>query len=151
MPTHAEKRVLPHTAQQMFDLVADVARYDEFLPWCTGVRIFKRNGDTFYADLIIGYKVLREKFTSKVELSSPDQITVTYITGPMKYLHNRWRFIDNGDGTSTIDFYIEFEFRSRLFEKLVGKVFGEIVNRMVGAFVDRADALYGSEKSLQQA
>ena len=151
MPTHAEKRVLPHTAQQMFDLVADVARYDEFLPWCTGVRIFKRNGNTFYADLIIGYKVLREKFTSKVELSSPDQITVTYITGPMKYLHNRWRFIDNGDGTSTIDFYIEFEFRSRLFEKLVGKVFGEIVNRMVGAFVDRADALYGSEKSLQQA
>ena len=151
MPTHAEKRVLPHTAEQMFDLVADVARYDEFLPWCTGVRIFKRNGDTFYADLIIGYKVLREKFTSKVELSSPDQITVTYITGPMKYLHNRWRFIDNGDGTSTIDFYIEFEFRSRLFEKLVGKVFGEIVNRMVGAFVDRADALYGSEKSLQQA
>lgn len=150
MHKHAEKRVLPHTAEQMFDVVADVEHYDEFLPWCTGVRIFKRDGDTFLADLMIGYKVIREKFTSKVELYPTERIQVTYMTGPMKHLRNDWRFADNGDGTCTVDFFIEFEFRSRLFEKLVGGVFDEIVKRMVGAFVTRADALYGSEKRLHQ-
>jgi coenzyme Q-binding protein COQ10 len=150
MHKHAEKRVLPHTVEQMFGVVADVEHYDEFLPWCTGVRIFKRDGNMFMADLMIGYKMIREKFTSKVDLFPHERIQVTYMTGPMKHLQNNWRFIDNGDGNCTVDFYIEFEFRSRLFEKLVGGVFNEIVRRMVGAFVARADALYGSEKRLHQ-
>lgn len=150
MHTHREKRVLPHTAQQMFDMVADVERYPEFLPWCIGCRIVKRNGNAFTADLMVGYKVLREKFTSKVELSEPGQIDVTYITGPMKHLYNQWRFTDNADGSCTVDFFIEFQFRNRIFEKLVGKVFDEIVKRMVGAFVERADDLYGSKEPLHQ-
>jgi coenzyme Q-binding protein COQ10 len=150
MHRHSEKRVLPHTAEQMFDLIADVERYPEFLPWCTGVRIFKREERMFMADLMIGYKVIREKFTSKVELEPKERIRVTYMTGPLKELNNDWRFIDNGDGTCTIDFFIEFEFRSRLFERLIGGVFDEIVRRMVGAFVERADEVYGSEKRAHQ-
>ncbi|MBI1179585.1 MAG: type II toxin-antitoxin system RatA family toxin [Alphaproteobacteria bacterium] len=150
MHRHAEKRVLPHTAKQMFDLVADVERYPEFLPWCTGVRIVKREDQMFMADLMIGYKVIREKFTSRVELSPHELIKVTYMTGPLKELNNDWRFQDNGDGSCTIDFFIEFEFRSRLFERLIGGVFNEIVKRMVGAFVSRADDLYGSDQRLHQ-
>ena len=150
MHTHAEKRVLAHSARQMFDLVADVDKYPQFLPWCVGVRIFKREEHQFFADLMIGYKVIREKFTSKVELTEPDAIEVTYITGPMKHLRNRWDFAANEDGSCTVDFYIEFEFRNRMFEALVGKVFDEIVKRMVGAFVERADNLYGSQERLHQ-
>jgi coenzyme Q-binding protein COQ10 len=150
MHRHEEKRVLPHTAEQVFGVVADVEKYDEFLPWCTGVRVFRREGNMFMADLMIGYKVIREKFTSKVELFPHERIRVTYMTGPMKHLNNDWRFTDSGDGSCTIDFFIEFEFRNRLFEKLVGAVFDEIVRRMVGAFVARVDALYGSEKRLHQ-
>lgn len=150
MHRHAEKRVLPHTAEQMFAVVADVDHYDEFLPWCTGVRIFKREERLFMADLMIGYKAIREKFTSKVELFPYERIKVTYLTGPMRTLHNDWRFIPNEDGSCTVDFFIEFEFRSRLLEKLIGGVFDEIVKRMVSAFVTRADTLYGSEKRLHQ-
>jgi len=150
MHTHREKRVLPHTAEQMFDLVADVEKYPQFLPWCTGLRIFKRDGNVFYADLRIGYKVIREKFTSKVALFPKDRIDVHYMSGPLRHLHNRWDFVQNEDGSCTVDFFIEFEFRSKLFEKLIGRVFDEIVHRMVSAFVDRADVLYGSEKKLHQ-
>ncbi len=150
MHRHAEKRVLPHTAEQMFAVVADVEHYDDFLPWCTGVRVFKREEGMFLADLMIGYKAIREKFSSRVELFPHERIKVTYLTGPMRHLNNDWRFIANPDGSSTVDFSIEFEFRSRLLEKLIGGVFDEIVRRMVSAFVARADALYGSEKRLHQ-
>ena len=102
------------------------------------------------ADMTAGYKAIREKFTSKVELFPPERIKVTYLTGPMRTLHNDWRFIPNEDGSCTVDFFIEFEFRSRLLEKLIGGVFDEIVKRMVSAFVIRADTLYGSEKRLHQ-
>ncbi|MGE0667410.1 MAG: type II toxin-antitoxin system RatA family toxin [Sphingomonadales bacterium] len=150
MHRHAEKRVLPHSAEQMFAVVADVDHYDEFLPWCTGVRIFKREEHMFLADLMIGYKAIREKFTSKVELFPHERIKVTYLGGPLRHLHNDWRFIPNDDGSSTVDFCIEFEFRSRLLERMIGGLFDEIVKRMVSAFVARADALYGSEKRLHQ-
>lgn len=150
MHRHAEKRVLPHTVEQMFAVVADVEHYDDFLPWCTGVRVFKREEGMFLADLMIGYKAIREKFSSRVELFPHERIKVTYLTGPMRHLNNEWRFIANPDGTCTVDFLIEFEFRSRLLEKLIGGVFDEIVKRMVSAFVARADALYGSEKRLHQ-
>lgn len=141
MPTHAEKRDLPYTPEQMFALVADVDKYPEFLPWCISSRITKREGDVFFADLIIGYKMVREKFTSKVILGPPNSIRVEYLKGPLKYLSNKWEFIPR-DGGCTIDFYVDFEFRNAFFQSLMGVFFNEVVRRMVSAFEQRAKDLY---------
>lgn len=143
MPTHAEKRHLPYTPEQLFNLVADVEKYPEFLPWCLACRITKQKEDTVYADLIIGYKMVREKFGSKVVLDRPDLIRVEYLSGPMKYLSNRWRFIREEDGSCTIDFYVDFEFKNMILQKLMGVFFNEAVRRMVQAFEKRAKDLYG--------
>jgi coenzyme Q-binding protein COQ10 len=143
MPTHAEKRTLPYTPVQLFDLVAGVDLYPQFLPWCIASRITKREGDVFYADLVIGYKMLREKFTSRVTTRQPDHIHVEYLSGPMKYLSNHWRFIDNGNGTTTIDFFVDFEFKNAVFRKLLDVFFNEAVRRMVHAFEERAKQIYG--------
>lgn len=143
MPTHAEKRVLFYTPEQLFDLVASVDRYPEFLPWCLASRITKREGDVFFADLVIGYKMVREKFSSRVTATRPGHIHVEYLSGPMKYLSNHWRFIDNGDGSCTIDFFVDFEFKNPMFKKLLEIFFNEAVRRMVQAFEDRAAQLYG--------
>ncbi len=142
MPTHAEKRDLPYTPEQMFALVADVDKYPDFLPWCLSSRITKREGDVFYADLIIGYKMVREKFTSKVILERPGAIRVEYLKGPLKYLSNKWIFIPRADGGCTIDFYVDFEFRNAFFQGLMGVFFNEVVKRMVTAFEERAKKLY---------
>jgi coenzyme Q-binding protein COQ10 len=142
MPTHAEKRVLPYTPAQMFDLVADVSAYPEFLPWCIGVRVRKREGNVITADLVIGFKMFREQFSSRVTLDRPRRIDVQYIQGPMKHLNNHWLFAPHPDGVE-IDFYVDFEFRSRILEKLIGTLFNEAFRRMVGAFETRARALYG--------
>jgi coenzyme Q-binding protein COQ10 len=144
VPTHAEKRVMPYSAEQMFDLVADVDRYPEFLPWCRAARITRREGDVFWSDLVIGFKMVRERFSSKVTLARPDAIDVKYITGPMRHLNNHWRFVAREDGGCLVDFYIDFEFRSALIQRLIGVLFNEAVRRMVGAFEIRARALYGS-------
>lgn len=143
MPVHAEKRVLPYTPEQMFALVAAVDRYPEFLPWCRASRITKREGNVFYADLVIGYKMVQEKFGSRVTAFRPDHIHVEYLSGPMKYLSNHWKFIRNADGTCTIDFYVDFEFRNPVLRRLMGVFFNEAVRRMVAAFEGRAKALYG--------
>lgn len=144
MPTHAEQKILPYSPQQLFDLVAAVDRYPEFLPWCIASRITKREGDVFYADLVIGYKMMREKFSSRVTLTPASHVHVEYLSGPMKYLSNHWRFIDNGDGTTTIDFYVEFEFKNAVLQGLMEMFFNEAVRRMVTAFEERANALYGT-------
>jgi coenzyme Q-binding protein COQ10 len=143
MSTHAEKRPLPYTPEQLFALVEDVAKYPEFLPWCVGARVRSNDGHLIVADLVIGYKVFRERFTSKVILNHPDRIDVEYSDGPFRYLNNHWKFEPNEDGTTTIDFYVDFEFRSRLMQKMIGVVFNEAVRRMVQAFEDRAHELYG--------
>jgi coenzyme Q-binding protein COQ10 len=143
MTTHAEKRTLPYTPEQLFDLVAGVDKYPEFLPWCKTSRITKREGKVIYADLVIGYKMIQEKFSSRVTLNRPKHIHVEYLSGPMKYLSNHWKFIDNRDGTTTIDFFVEFEFRNPFLRRLMGVFFNEIVRRMVTAFEDRAKKLYG--------
>ncbi len=143
MPTHRERRHLAHTPKQLFDLVADIEKYPEFLPWCVGARIRKRDGDTILADLIIGYKLFRERFTSQVTLSAPERIEVNYSEGPFKYLTNHWIFVEGVDGGCDIDFFVDFELRSRLLEKLIGIVFNEAIERMVSAFERRADDLYG--------
>jgi coenzyme Q-binding protein COQ10 len=144
MTTHAEKRNLPYTPEQLYTLVAEVEKYPEFLPWCLSAHIKKREGDVFYADLIIGYKLIREKFGSRVSLNKPDSVRVEYLSGPMKYLSNEWKFIREADGTCTIDFFVDFEFKSRLLQNLMGVFFNEIVRRMVGAFEARAKDLYGA-------
>ncbi len=142
MPTHAEKRLLPYTPEQMFDLVADVERYPEFLPWCQEVRVRRRQPDRILADLVIGFRLLRERFTSRVELDRPGRIDVTYSEGPLRYLDNRWIFRPVGDGSCEVDFFVDFEFRSRILEKIMGVFFGEAIRRMVGAFEIRAAQLY---------
>ena len=143
MPTHAEKRVLPYSTEQLFDLVADVEKYPEFLPWCLACRITKTDGDVFEADLVIGYKMAREKFGSRVTALKPNHIHVEYLSGPMQYLSNHWRFHEQPDGGCEIDFYVDFEFKNKFFQGLMEVFFNEAVRRMVQAFEDRAKALYG--------
>jgi len=143
MATHAERRKLPYTAEQLFDLVADVERYPEFLPWCVGARIRERKENTIVADLLIGFRMIRERFTSKVVLDRPRRIDVAYSEGPFKYLDNHWIFIPQEDGGCVIDFHVDFEFRSRLLQKVIEVLFNEAIRRMVSAFEGRARALYG--------
>ncbi len=152
MPTHAEKRNLPYTPEQLFELVSQVERYPEFLPWCLASRITRReslaNGTSvFYADLIIGYKMVREKFGSKVTLNAPDHVHVEYLSGPMKHLSNHWRFIREADGSCTIDFFVDFEFKNPFFQNLMGIFFEKAVGKMVAAFEDRAASLYADSPS----
>jgi coenzyme Q-binding protein COQ10 len=127
----------------MFDLVADIEKYPEFLPWCIACRVRERDGDIIWGDLVAGFKVFRESFTSKVTLDRPDLIHVEYIDGPFRYLNNHWKFLPGNDGGSVIDFYIDFEFHSRFLQKAAGAVFNEAVKRMVQAFEDRAHDVYG--------
>jgi coenzyme Q-binding protein COQ10 len=146
MPTHAEKRRLPYSPEELFHLVADVERYPEFLPWCLAARIRKREGDVFWADLVIGFKMVRERFTSRVSLdAAASRIDVTYSDGPFKYLNNHWLFepVDGADACTLIDFYVDFEVRSRMLQKLIQPLFSEAVSRMVQAFEKRAIQLYG--------
>lgn len=147
MPTHDEQRVLPYTAQQMFDLVADVARYPEFLPWVIATRIRSDNDDEMTADMVVGFKQLRERFTSKVYKSKPALIKVEYIDGPLKNLANRWTFDDLGNGQCQIGFHVAFSFKNRIFEALAGQYFDRAFRKMVAAFEARANDLYGSSNS----
>lgn len=148
MPTHAEKRVLPYTQQQLYDLVADVARYPEFLPWCLAARIREKTDAHIRADLIIGYKLVRERFTSNVALNpGAYRIDVAYAEGPFKYLNNHWMFhpVPDTPGATELDFFVDFEFHNRMLQKIIETLFNEAVKRMVAAFEARARALYGSE------
>ncbi|MCE2494221.1 MAG: type II toxin-antitoxin system RatA family toxin [Alphaproteobacteria bacterium] len=145
MPTHAEVRVLHHPAEQLFDLVADVEKYPEFLPWCVDARIRRREDSLVVADLVIGYRVFRERFTSTVVLNRPDRIDVTYAEGPFRYLNNHWIFVPEGSDSCTIDFFVDFEFHSRVLQVVAERVFGEAVKLMVHAFERRADELFGSD------
>ena len=143
MPKHRETRRLPWSASEMFDLVADVGRYGEFLPWVQGMRVGPQQGNVVTADMIVGFRMIREKFTSKVTLDRPHSIHVEYLDGPMKYLFNDWTFRDAPDGGCEIDFAVDFQFRNRAFEALAGMVFTQAFEKMVSAFVARAAALYG--------
>lgn len=143
MPRHAETRRLPYTPEQMFDLVADVRRYAEFLPWVTAVRVRSDSETEMTADLIVGFKGLRETFTSRVKKDRPTAIHVDYIEGPLKFLSNDWRFRPTPTGCE-VDFVVDFAFKNRVFEMLAGQVFGAAITRMTGAFEARATQLYGA-------
>jgi len=142
MPTHAEKRTLSYTSDQMYDLVADIEKYGEFLPWCIACRKTKDDNDVIEADLIIGYKMFREKFKSRVLLTPKTDIRVEYLSGPLKSLSNKWTFIDNGDGTCTIDFFVDFEFQNPMLHGFVTMFFDKAVSRMISAFEKKAEELY---------
>ncbi len=146
MSTHAEKRKLPYTPEQLFELVSDVEKYPEFLPWCISCKILSRENNVFNADLVIGYKMFRETFRSKVTLNGPDHLHVEYVKGPMKHLSNHWRFMRQDDGSCEIDFYVDFEFKNMFFQSLMGAFFNEIVRRMVAAFEARARQLYSKKQ-----
>jgi coenzyme Q-binding protein COQ10 len=141
MPTHAEKKILPYTPEQLFEVVADVRRYPEFLPWCVGARIVSRTDTEIVADLTIGFKLFRETFRSQVTLERPHHVHVRYLNGPFRYLNNHWRFAPVANGTE-VDFFVDFEFKSRLLQAVIGTVFNEAVRLMVRAFERRAYALY---------
>ena len=143
MPSHAEKKVLPYSTCQVFDMVADVAAYPDFLPWCIATRIRSVDEKQLVADMVIGFKMFREQFTSRVELNGPNSIEVEYEDGPFKYLKNSWIFETDENGHCLVDFSVEFEFRSQILEMAIGNIFSEAVHRMVSAFEKRAETLYG--------
>ncbi|HKT85513.1 MAG TPA: type II toxin-antitoxin system RatA family toxin [Novosphingobium sp.] len=148
MPGIHEVHHLPYSAEQMFDLVADVGRYAEFLPWVVATRV-KSDGETeMIADMLIGFKALREKFTSRVEKRRPFEIKVHYLDGPMRDLDNVWRFHPKGTKACDVEFDVRFSFRNALFEKLAGQYFDKAFRKMVAAFEVRAAELYGAPQQL---
>jgi coenzyme Q-binding protein COQ10 len=131
----------------LFDLVADVSRYGEFLPWVAAVRVKSDSEAEMVADLVVGFKGLHETFTSRVHKHRPDRVCVDYVDGPLKHLRNEWHFRSDGEGGTLLDFSVDFSFRSALFEALAGQMFERAFRKMTGAFEERARALYGSAES----
>lgn len=148
MPSFRSTQTVGHSPVQMFDLVADVERYPEFLPLCESLRVLRRSQsgegvETLVAAMGVGYKAIRESFTTRVTLDRPRlRILVEYVDGPFKYLENRWTFKPHATGCE-VDFFISYEFRSLTLGLLMGSVFDKAFRRFVGAFQDRADAIYG--------
>jgi coenzyme Q-binding protein COQ10 len=147
MPGIRERRRLPYSAEQMYDLVADVGRYNEFLPWVVAVRIKSDSPEEMVADLLVGFKALRERFTSRVLKRRPERIEVIYLDGPMRDLDNVWQFNPLPEGGCEVDFHVEFSFRNAVFERLAGQYFDRAFRKMVAAFEERAEVLYGSSSS----
>ena len=143
MPVHAERRALPYSQQQIYRMVSDIERYPDFLPWCLGVRTRNREGNVLLSDMVIGFRMFRESFTSRVTLTPHSRIDVTYVDGALKSLSNRWEFVALPDHTCEVNFYVEFEFQSRLLQRMIGSLFQEAIQRMVGSFELRAAVLYG--------
>ncbi len=151
MPTHSETRRLPYTADQMYALVADVGRYPEFLPWCAASRIRSRKQidahEVMEADLVISFKVFRERFGSRVTLwPNLKRIDTEYLDGPFKFLKSHWKFREF-EGGCEVEFFVDFEFRNAILQKIIGVVFNEAMHRIVRAFEARAAELYGSAAS----
>jgi coenzyme Q-binding protein COQ10 len=147
MPRHAETRIVPYSSEQMFDLVADVARYPEFLPWCVGARVTDRTDAGLIGHMTIGFGPFRESFVSRVGFDRPGRISVKYERGPFKYLNNVWEFSADPGGCK-IGFSVDFEFRNALLRAAIGVVFHEATRRMVNAFLIRARAIYGKETAI---
>jgi len=148
MPTHAETRRLPYSADQMYDLVADVGAYPEFLPWCAAARIRSRTdtgeSEVMEADLVISFKLFRETFGSRVVLwPEARKIDTEYIDGPFRHMKSNWAFEDVEGGGCDVHFFVDFEFRNAVLAGIIGVVFNEAMQRIVRAFERRADQLYG--------
>ncbi|MEE4348178.1 MAG: type II toxin-antitoxin system RatA family toxin [Paracoccaceae bacterium] len=150
MPTHNETRHLPYSAQQMYDLVADVAQYPKFLPWCAAARIRSvtpraDGAEVMEADLVISFKVFRERFGSRVTLWPADRkIDTEYLDGPFRYMKSNWAFAEAADGGCHVTFFVDFEFRNAVLQGIIGVVFNEAMQRIVRAFERRAAQLYAA-------
>ena len=151
MPSHSETRILPYTAQQMYDLVADVGSYPQFLPWTAAARVRSVTDRGEYqemlADLVISFKVFREKFGSRVRLW-PDEMKIDteYLDGPFRHLQSQWRFRDAAGGCE-VSFSVDFEFKNRLLQGAAGMFFNEAMQRVVRSFEQRAAELHGQGQS----
>tara|TARA_B100001093_G_C26610172_1_gene919825 strand:+ start:250 stop:696 length:447 start_codon:yes stop_codon:yes gene_type:complete len=147
MPKHSETKRLPYTAEQMYALVADVGSYPQFLPWCSAARVRSRQpqpeGEIIEADLVISFKVFRERFGSRVTLfPAALKIETEYLDGPFRYMRSHWAFRPDGVGCE-VDFFVDFEFKNAILQGIIGVVFNEAMLRIVRAFERRAAELYG--------
>ena len=139
---HEERRVINHTPSNLYKLVSDVKKYPEFLPWCLGARVKNNKKDSFDADLIIGFKIYKEIYSSQILLDKiNNKITVNYKSGPFEYLQNHWIFNENKKGCE-VEFMVDFKFKSVFLQTLMETLFAEAVKRMVSAFENRANQLY---------
>jgi coenzyme Q-binding protein COQ10 len=145
-----ETRRLPYSAEQMFDLVADVKRYREFLPWVIATRVRSDSETEMVADMVVGFKSIRETFTSRVAKDRPNEIAVHYVDGPLEDLDNVWTFRAIDENTCEIDFAVDFQFKNRVFQALAGQYFDRAFRKMVAAFEARANELYGNNNSSAQ-
>ena len=150
MTSHSETRSLPYTARQMYDLVVEVSKYPDFLPWCAAARVRKTTelGDhsVMEADLVISFKVFRERFGSRVTMW-PEEMSIDteYLDGPFRFLKSTWSFVDTDNGCD-VSFFVDFEFRNALLQGIIGVVFNEAMHRIVRAFENRAADLYGQNQ-----
>ncbi|AIL13197.1 hypothetical protein IM40_06300 [Candidatus Paracaedimonas acanthamoebae] len=142
MITHTDQKVLPYSQEQLYELVADVERYPEFLPWCRDAIIHQRQGNKLIAELKIGYKFFQEAYMSDITLMPTTAINVTYAKGPLKHLKNQWHFQSMTAKTCRVDFELEFELKSFFLQKATETVFTTIVCQMLDAFETRARLLY---------
>lgn len=147
MPKYAEEKILPYPAQFLYDLVLDVEKYPEFLPWCLAARTLETHKDYYDAELIIGYRFYREKFISRVHKLSDLHLQVEYLEGPFQYLENHWKFNPIDEHSCEVDFDVSFEFQSKFFESLIASLFTEAVHRMIHAFETRAAETYQKENA----
>jgi coenzyme Q-binding protein COQ10 len=143
VPHHHERKSLPFSAEQMYDLVTDVRHYAEFLPWVAAVRVRSNSETEMLADLVVGFKALKETFSSRVVKTPKSKVEVDYLDGPMRHLHNVWLFEDVEGGGSIVDFTVDFAFQNRVFEAIAGQYFSTALRKMTDAFVKRAEQLYG--------
>lgn len=149
MPSHTEQQLSPYSPRQLFDLVADIEKYPDFLPWCRAARVLERKENEFLGELIISFAHITESYTSRVTLGEPTEnggsIDVVMVKGPFEHLTNQWKFMPTENGT-IIDFTLDFKFRSRILEKMIGSLFTKAASKMAGAFKNRAQELYGDQK-----
>ncbi len=152
MPSHAEQQFSPYSPKQLFDLVADIERYPEFLPWCRAVRVLERGENEMLGELMVCFKHICESYTSRIELDAPKDghtgsIHVNMVKGPFEYLRNEWGFTPLPEGGTRIDFFVDFKFRSKMLDMMLGGFFGKAVEKMGQAFKERAEQLYGAQSS----
>ncbi len=147
MPSFNETRTVPYTVEQLYDLVLDIEKYPEFLPWCAAVRVHSRTEQEMVAEVVISFKAFSENYTSRITFKPPNNsedatIAVEAISGPFAYLHNLWQFSRPSNET-IVQFNIDFRFKSSLLERVMGMFFAKACEKMMAAFMARAEVLYG--------
>jgi len=145
MPRHSEKRTLPYSPEVLYAIVADVERYPEFLPWVLEADIINKTDKGFMADLTVGYKFFQDTYRSEVILTPNERVDIRYLKGPFKHLENHWIFSPSSSNSVAVDFFIDFEFQSSLFQSMIRTVFTDAVKKMITAFEERAKVLSGQK------